>query len=163
MTAQTFDLVTEWRLDAPVEAAWTALVAVEDWPSWWPMVRSVTPISAGDALGLGAVRRLEWATALPYSLAFEVETVRVEPMAVIEGRARGELDGLGRWTLTPDGSATRVRYDWQVALTKPWMRRLALLLRPVFAWNHGVVMDSGRKGLEALLARRGIRKGPRAF
>jgi uncharacterized protein YndB with AHSA1/START domain len=152
MQAQTFDLVTEWRLEAPIERVWAALQAVEDWPDWWPMVRGVSVLQPGDANGLGAVRRLQWATALPYSLAFDVETVRVQPVTLIEGRARGELDGLGRWTLTPDGGGTRVRYDWQVAVTKPWMRVMAPLLRPAFAWNHRVVMESGRKGLAALLA-----------
>ena len=152
MRAPTFDLVTDWRLDAPVERVWAALEAVEEWPKWWPMVRRVSLIEPGDEQGLGMIRRLEWATALPYSLAFEVETVRVEPMTVIEGRAQGELDGLGRWTLTPDGTGTRVRYDWQVAVTKSWMRAMAPLLRPAFAWNHRVVMDSGFKGLRALLA-----------
>ncbi len=153
MPAQSFELTTEWRLDAPIQRVWAALQAVEDWPKWWPMVRRVYLIKIGDASGLGAVRRLEWATALPYSLAFEVETVRVEPMTVIEGRARGELEGVGLWTLTKDGGGTRVRYDWRVDVTQPWMRVMAPMLRPMFAWNHRVVMDSGFKGLKALLAK----------
>jgi hypothetical protein len=40
-------------------------------------------------------------------------------------------------------------------MTRPWMRLLALLAplaRPVFAWNHGVVMAWGRQGLERHLA-----------
>jgi len=152
MGAQSFDLVTDWRVEAPVERVWAILQAPEDWPRWWPMVKSVTLLRPGDAQGLGAVRRLHWATALPYSLAFDVETVRVEPMTLIEGRASGELDGVGVWSLTPDGRGTRVRYDWRVAVTKPWMRALAPLLRPMFAWNHGVVMASGLKGLKARLA-----------
>ncbi len=152
MGPQTFELVTDWRVEAPIERVWAALLAVEDWPQWWPMVRQVSLLMPGDAQGLGAVRRLRWATALPYSLAFDMETVRVEPLTLIEGLASGELDGVGRWTLTADGSGTRVRYDWQVAATKPWMRVLAPLLRPVFAWNHGVVMARGLEGLKAWLA-----------
>jgi hypothetical protein len=41
-----------------------------------------------------------------------------------------------------------VRYDWIVKVTRPWMVRLAFLLRPVFGWNHNQVMESGRRGLE---------------
>jgi hypothetical protein len=72
---------------------------------------------------------------------------RIEPIHIIEGRARGELNGLGRWTITPDGGGTHVRYDWQVELGKDWQRVLAPVLRPAFAWNHGVVMGWGYRGL----------------
>jgi len=39
-----------------------------------------------------------------------------------------------------------------VEVAKPWMRLIAPLARPVFAWNHAMVMDWGRQGLERLLA-----------
>ena len=44
------------------------------------------------------------------------------------------------------------RYDWIVELTKPWMRSLAPILRPVFAWNHNKVMEWGRDGITRKLA-----------
>src|SRR5262249_41902590 len=84
----------------------------------------------------------------PYKVRFNMRTVRVEPPSLIEGHADGELSGTGRWTLTSEGTGTRVRYDWIVEVTKPWMRLLAPLLRPVFAWNHNKVMEWGRAGLE---------------
>ena len=147
MPATEFKLVTEWMLDAPQEAVWRALSAPEQWPSWWRAVARVETLAPGDADGIGALRRLTWRTALPYSLTFDMRTTRVEPKTLIEGRAEGELTGLGRWTLTPAGERTHVRYEWIVEVTKPWMRLAAPLLRPVFAWNHGVVMEWGREGL----------------
>ena len=99
----------------------------------------------GDAEGIGALRRMTWRTALPYTLSFDMRTTRVEPMRLIEGRAEGELAGRGRWTLAADGGVTRVRYEWIVAVEKPWMRALAPLLRPVFAWNHNKVMGWGEQ------------------
>ena len=66
-------------------------------------------------------------------------------------RARGELDGIGLWTLTPAGAGTHVRYDWDIDITKPWQVRLAPLLRPVFAWNHNVVMRWGYEDLKTRL------------
>jgi uncharacterized protein YndB with AHSA1/START domain len=152
MGAQQFELVTEWRFDAPRDRVWALLQAVEAWPDWWPAVKRVELIRPGDGQGLGAIRRLTWRTALPYSLSFEIETVRVDPLVQIDGRAFGELDGFGRWSLCEDGGVTRVRYDWRVEVTKPWMRLLAPVLRPAFAWNHGVVMEQGRVGLLRRLA-----------
>ena len=83
-----------------------------------------------------------------------MRVTRVEPMTLIEGRAEGELDGLGRWTLKAHSARTQVRYDWIVDVTRPWMRVAAPLLRPVFAWNHGIVMRWGYEGLTCKLATR---------
>ena len=154
MPATQFHLVSHWRFDAPVEPVWQALMAPEDWPSWWRAVARVERVSEGDASGVSAVRRLTWRSALPYTLTFAMRVTRVEPMTLIEGRAEGELAGLGRWTLTPDGARTHVRYDWIVEVTKPWMRLAAPVLRPVFAWNHGEVMGWGDEGLTRKLAAR---------
>lgn len=151
MNNRQFQLTSEWRLDAPLDRVWDALCAVERWPGWWPSVRRVEPLATGDENGIGAVNRFTWATALPYDLAFVMTVADMQPMRRIEGHAAGELEGTGVWTLTrsdvgADG-LTIARYDWQVDVTKPWMHRLAPLLTPVFAWNHGVVMRRGEQGL----------------
>jgi hypothetical protein len=82
-----------------------------------------------------------------------MRVTHVQHLQMLEGRASGELDGTGRWTFSHDGRASHVRYHWSVDVTKPWMRALAPLLRPVFAWNHGVVMKWGCEGLRNRLAR----------
>ncbi len=75
---------------------WQALIAPEEWPSWWPAVVRVERLQDGDANVIGAIGRMTWRTALPYTLTFSMRTTRVEPMRLIEGHAEGELDGLGR-------------------------------------------------------------------
>ncbi|MGZ3298877.1 MAG: SRPBCC family protein, partial [Asticcacaulis sp.] len=127
------------------------LTEVDAWPQWWPAVKRVELLEPGDAEGLGALRRMTWRTALPYSLSFDMRTLRVEPKGLIEGRVSGELDGTGRWTLHAEQGGTYLRYDWIVTLSKPWMRAMAPVLRPVFAWNHEKVMGWGLKGIRARL------------
>ena len=153
MAAKDFHLITEWRLNAPIERVWALLTAVEDWPSWWPAVKRVELIEAGDETGVGALRRMTWRTALPYALSFDMRSTKVEPLTLIEGQASGELDGLGRWTLRTEGDVTLVRYDWIVAVSKPWMRLFAPIFRPVFAWNHKKVMNWGLDGIRRQLGR----------
>lgn len=154
MAAAQFHLVTDWSLEAPIDPVWQALMAPEEWPVWWRAVANVERLAQGDECGVGAVRGITWRTALPYTLAFAMRVTKVEPMTLIEGRAEGELAGLGRWTLCPDGARTHVRYDWIVEVTKPWMRLGVPLLWPVFAWNHGKVMAWGYDGLTRKLAAR---------
>ncbi len=133
MPSSHFHLITDWTLEAPVEPVWQALMAPEQWPSWWRAVERVETLASGEASGAGALHRITWRTALPYTLTFAMRVTRVEPMALIEGGAEGELNGLGRWRLKADGARTQVRYDWIVDVTRPWMRVAAPLLRPVFA------------------------------
>lgn len=156
MKQRQFRLVSEWRLDAPLDWVWDALCDVEHWPDWWPSVTHVEPLAPGDENGIGAANRFTWATALPYDLAFVMTVADMQSMRRIEGHAAGELEGTGVWTLNHADGRTVARYDWQVDVTKPWMRRVAPLLTPVFAWNHGVVMRRGEEGLRRHL---GLTKG----
>jgi len=151
MSVAQFELVSHWRIAAAPERVWPEIVDVDAWPSWWRAVRKVERLRDGDAGGVGALRRITWATALPYTITFDVEATRIEPMRQLEGRATGELNGVGIWTLTPDGDDTAVRYDWRVDLGKPWMRVLAPILRPAFAWNHNVLMGWGEADLRTRL------------
>lgn len=151
MTATRFELVSEWRLAAPVAQVWALISAPELWPDWWRAVRAVEQVKAGDAGGVGAIRRFTWKTALPYDITIEMEATRVEPQHLIEGRASGELTGVGRWTVTPDGDGTCVSYEWNVELQRAWQRTLAPVLRPVFAWNHTVVMGWGEEDIRTRL------------
>jgi hypothetical protein len=148
-----YELVTRWNLPAPVEAVWDELKRPEGWPGWWKGVVAVELLEAGNADGIGACRRMTWRSALPYRITFNMRTVRIVRHSLIEGVADGELSGRGVWTLTSNAAGTHVRYDWMVEATKPWMRVLAPIAKPLFEWNHGVVMGWGREGLVRRLGR----------
>src|SRR5262245_23268776 len=94
-----FDLVSHWRLEAPVERVWAALTDVEAWPQWWPYVRQVRMLRQGDGDGRGSVRRIEWKTRLPYDIAVEIEAIDVLRPERLRGRSRGHLQGEGIWLL----------------------------------------------------------------
>jgi hypothetical protein len=71
----------------------------------------------------------------------------LQPPTTLEAVATGELDGVGRWTLTPDDGGTLVRYDWDVRTTKWWMNLAAPVARPVFTWNHDALMSEAAQSL----------------
>lgn len=142
-----YEFVTIWRVSAPIETVWNEIYHSEEWPTWWKGVESVVEVREGDKLGVGSVRSYTWKSKLPYRLTFEMETVRVAPPVLLEGMASGELDGRGLWQLSSEGSETIARYDWTVETTKRWMNLLAPVARPIFKWNHNVVMSWGAQGL----------------
>ena len=142
-----YKFTTIWKVKAPQEKVWDLIFNSEKWPEWWRGVEKVEKLKDGDANHTGAIVRYTWKSKLPYRLVFEMETTHVEPMSIIEGRAIGELQGAGRWTLAHDSGVTTARYDWKVETTKAWMNLLAPVARPFFNWNHDVVMGWGGEGL----------------
>jgi len=146
-----YSFITQWWLDAPIDAVWKAIQESERWPDWWKSVADVRVISSGDERGVGAIRRFTWRGRLPYTLTFDMRVTKIEPPILLEGIASGDLAGEGRWRLAPEDSGTAVRYDWKVRANKVWMRLFAPILRPVFSWNHDAVMKNGEIGLRRLL------------
>lgn len=104
-------------------------------------------LTPGDGSRVGSRYRIEWRSRIPYSVEFDFTVDRIESPALMEGRAEGDLNGRGRWRLFEDGGVTAVLYEWNVATTKGWMNAVAPLARPVFAWNHDLVMRWGGEGL----------------
>ena len=102
------------------------------------------PLAWSGVKGSG---RVEWRSRIPYSIAFDFTVEQVDEPALMEGRAEGDLNGRGRWRLFEDGGVTAVLYEWNVATSKRWMNAVAPLARPLFAWNHDLVMRWGGEGL----------------
>jgi carbon monoxide dehydrogenase subunit G len=148
-----YSFVTTWRFRAPIERVWQAIADFRSWPRWWPAIAQVKQIAPGDAEGVGEIVEYTFRTRLPYRLRFLMTTTHARPPTELEGRAVGELEGTGRWRLAAEGEETVVRYFWDVRTTRWWMNLLAPIARPVFAWNHDQVMESGRRGLARWLAK----------
>jgi uncharacterized protein YndB with AHSA1/START domain len=142
-----YDFVTRWHLDAPIDAVFEELLLVEQWPAWWHGVEDVVELERGGADRVGSRWRYTWKSVLPYRLVFDMRVTRVQWPVAIDGAAMGELAGQGLWRLFGERDGTLVRYEWNVATTSRWMNLLAPLARPLFAWNHDVVMRRGGQGL----------------
>jgi hypothetical protein len=143
-----FILTSQWQLDCDASSVWKLLDEVCHWPQWWPEVERTTTLREGDADGAGKVIELVWRTPLPYKLHLQIARTRALPPLELEGSASGDLEGRGLWLLEPQtNGGVIVTYRWDVCLSRPWMRRWASLLRPIFAWNHFQVMRSGARGM----------------
>ena len=154
-----FEYHSHWPINAPLEAVWAALNGVEHWPQWWPSVRRVQTLRSGNADGLGAVRRIDWASRLPYGFTLDVECIEVQRLRLLRGRASGDMEGEGVWTLKPNGAqGTDVHYVWRLDVNRPWMKLAAPLMAPLFRWNHKGVMAGGCAGLTKRLVLKDLRQ-----
>jgi uncharacterized protein YndB with AHSA1/START domain len=144
-----YHLTTRWSLDAPVGAVWTELSRPESWPSWWKGIAAVRLLEAGDSNGMGAYRSLTWQSTVGSRLTFNFRTVKIQPRALIESVADGELTGVGRWQLTRAGVGTEVQHDWIINVSLPDIPIIGAIAGMLFKWNHRVLMQAGRRGLES--------------
>jgi uncharacterized protein YndB with AHSA1/START domain len=146
-----YNFVTTWHIAAPRERIWEIIIHFEDWHTWWSAVDRVVEIEPGEPGGLGNVRLFTWKTPLSYTLTFETRVTRIEPPAILEATATGEVEGVGLWELSPTAEGTSVRYTWTVRTTKPWMNWLAMAAKPLLEWNHNTIMRQGGEALAELL------------
>lgn len=134
-----------WTLPASPAVVYDALERAEEYPLWWPQVREVNRLD--DVSAVIRIRSL-----LPYDMTFTAREVRRDPVAgVLEIAMSGDLDGWARWTITAAGAGSLARYDQEVHVNKPLLRRFAVPGRPVFRVNHRLMMRAGRRGLTAHL------------
>jgi uncharacterized protein YndB with AHSA1/START domain len=150
MSVYTFRMV--WKFEASIDTVWELINQPDSWPLWWKNCRHVERLSEGDASGEGAARRFSMQTQLPYTLQFLVTTTQVSPPRLLDGKVSGQLEGNVRWELSQNGdTATTVRYYWDVAPTRAWMRLLSPVLRPVFVWNHRSMMRNAGRAFSKMM------------
>lgn len=143
-----YHLTTHWSLAAPVGAVWAELSRPEVWPTWWDGILAVRLLELGDTNGMGTYRRVTFRGLFPSQTTFNLRTVKIQPRALIESIADGQVTGVGRWQLTRAGAGTEVQHDWIVNVTLPGIPVIGAIAGLLFKMGHRSLMEAGRRGLE---------------
>ena len=146
-----YSFVTHWRVKAPVEDVWNAIYLSEKWPQWWKDVVYVKEAIKGDENGIGSIRSYKLRSPMLYSLEFDLLLTERKDNCLLKGIASGELTGSGEWHFEQQGDVTDVKCYWNVSSTLWWMNAFAFLLRPIFSYNHRIVMKNGGASLSRKL------------
>jgi hypothetical protein len=149
-----YHFVTIYQLEAPIEEVWRALRDFTSYPGWSKGIFRAQPLQPRAEGGEDGRIRFKVKGRLPFTLSFDATLTKDDPPQLLELRAVGELEGVGRWTLSQQGAVTTAQYTWDVRTTKRWMNLLAPLARPIFAWNHDGVMREAGHGLARHLGTR---------
>ena len=146
MSSNSYSFRSEWRLAAPAATVYEVLERLPDYPAWWPEVREVTP--AGPEAYALVVR-----SGLPYTLRFVTTQGRRDPeQRVLEANLTGDLTGFSRWTIHESSNGALAVFEEDVEAHKALLRRLAVVGRPAFRYNHRLMMRHGEHGLRTYLA-----------
>jgi uncharacterized protein YndB with AHSA1/START domain len=152
---KTYHFVTTWEFDHSQDKVWAALNDPARWPEWWQgLARS--QVAPGAKNEPGAVIHLRWRAPIGYVLVLDLTLLKTVPLELVEFSAAGDLVGTGSTKLTATTGSTKVTIDWNVATTKAWMNRLAVILDPIFSYNHTLLMAAGERGLKEYLSRQKI-------
>jgi hypothetical protein len=156
VAANDYCFVTRWRVDATPTEVFDVLDHPLDYVRWWPSVwLRAELVEPGSPAGIGRRVRFLSRGRLPYTLQWTAETIAVDAPTHIAVRATGDFDGAGEWRLAPVGATrTEAEYRWTITATKPLLKRLSPILRPLFEWNHRWAMARGEECLRAELRRR---------
>ena len=148
----SYSFLTTWILDAPRGNVWDAIYEIEQWPAWWRGVGASTSSSTATVTGSGRSTGTSGGASSPIPCASRPDH---EHRAAVPDRGEGRRRARRHRPLALlRGRETAVTYEWNVHTTRPWMNLLAPIARPVFRWNHNVVMHQGGQGLADLLGAR---------
>jgi hypothetical protein len=162
VSANEYRFVTRWVLETTPEELFDVLDQPQDYVRWWPSVwLRADQIDRGGANGVGRRVRFLSRGWLPYTLRWTAETIAVNHPGRIVIRASGDFEGSGEWTIYAiDATHTEATYVWTITATKPLLKYLSPLLRPLFEWNHRWAMSRGEESLRAELYKRRVVRGP---
>ena len=148
MTAR-YHFLSDFTLTSSRDAVWTALIAVEEWPSWWRWLKRIDVVrQATSENGVGAIYRNHVSSPTGYGFEFQGETAEVERLRRIDLILSGEIVGRARYLVSDDASGgTNVSYAQLVETPKWWMNLFAPIGRPAFNWNHDKLMTDFGRGL----------------
>jgi len=153
MNKQYF-FISRWEIEADSQDVWKLIYESEKWPAWWKSVKCVDEIHKGDNNGVGSIRRYKIRSPMLYTLSFDLLLTHMQHNKLLRGDVSGELQGIGSWHFKQNAEICVVECRWQVTTKILWMNALSWLLKPVFKYNHVLVMKTGAKSLaKALRAR----------
>jgi hypothetical protein len=162
VASNQYHFITDWRIAATPQEITDVLSDAAGLARWWPSVYLTVKVTEpGGDDGVGQVVELWTKGFLPYTLRWRFRITRSDPPHGFELEALGDFDGRGIWTLTPEteppdpaGPKTVVTYDWLVIAQKGILKRLSVVMKPVFAANHRWAMARGEESLALELAGR---------
>lgn len=152
----THTFLTTWRVTASPKEVLTVLSDETLFPVWWPSAFvGVRRQALGDEHGKGRTADVISRGFLPYTLGWRISVIDVAPtMDGFTVQAQGDLNGIGRWTVRPQGRHSQVSFFWSVRVGHRLLRRLEPLLWSLFRANHRWCMRQGERSIGLEVRRR---------
>src|SRR3712207_4135323 len=131
-----------WIPGATAAEVYAILGDMASYPTWWPQAFLAVDGEGGEPAP-GKVDRVLSRGFLPYRIRWTSECVAAERPHRIATRLTGDFEGEGEWRIAEADGGVVAELDWRPSVTKPLVRNLTPLLRPLFRANHEWAMARG--------------------
>ena len=150
---RVYDWRTQWSIPAPLPLVYEAMTSRNAVRRWWPPVELVDD-GGGDRLRAGStvsfrVHQAPEVARLAPPFRIHCLYTDVEPERRLREVVTGDLSGVLETLFeeTPDGTGTRVTFNWYVRVTNPALNLLGYVAEGVYRHSHDNVMKAGESGL----------------
>ena len=140
-----------YHFDIPPDQLWGRIEDVDQFEQWWPWLSDFR--LDGEGLSTGSVLHGAVNPPLPYRMHLGVELVDCRRPSSIDAVIRGDLTGVARLRLRPDGGGTWAEVTWTVEMQQPAMRLASRIGRPVLQWGHDRVVEMTVAGFRRRIGR----------
>lgn len=151
MKQNLYHFMNTWHIPVDKITAENAILDMKSWKQWWLGLEKGE--TTKPKLGIiGTKIRAEWKSMFGYKIGILLTITGYKPGEYITFQSKGDLMGEGSWTYrSARNSGTNMDITWNVSTTKTWMNVFGLVLRPVFVFAHGSLMNQGEQGLNQYL------------
>lgn len=130
---------SEFLFETTPEELWDLIEQFDHFETWWPWLTDLRV--EGNGLAAGSVLRGTVAPPLPYRMRLRVQLVECRRPYSIDAVVGGDLAGVARLRLDPEGDRTRAEVAWTVEMRQPAMRLASRFGRPLLQWGHDRVVE----------------------
>jgi uncharacterized protein YndB with AHSA1/START domain len=150
---KTYDWRTEWSIPATLPVVYEAMTSRSAVRQWWPPMELVDN-DGGDRLRVGStvsfrVHQAPEVARLAPPFRIHCLYTDVEPERRLREVVSGDLSGVLETLFeeTPDGTRTRVTFNWYVRVTNPALILMGYVAERMYRHSHDSVMKAGESGL----------------
>ncbi len=130
-----------YLFDAERAAVWAAIARTDRYQRWWPWLREFD----GASFSQGARWDCVVKPPLPYKLRFDVVLTEVVEGDVVRARIAGDITGSAELTASDHEAGCELRLVSDLSPASGALRLVARVARPVVAFGHDWVLDTGAR------------------
>ena len=118
---------------------WEAITRVDRYRQWWPWLHEFDGMAFTE--GVRCVVR----PPLPYTLHFDVILAEVVDHELVTARLEGDITGWAQLTAVDHAVGSEFRLTSELGPTGGALRLITRVARPVAAFGHDWVLDTGAR------------------
>jgi hypothetical protein len=139
-----------FQFDVERATVWAAITRTDQYRQWWPWLHEFD----GSAFAEGVRWHCVVKPPLPYTLHFDVVLINVIDHDVVRARIEGDITGWAQLTAIDHDTGCELRLTSELSPADRVLRLVARVARPVVAFGHDWVLDTGSRQFRSVALHR---------